>query len=405
MQAPANQRAVRRHNLGVVLRHVVEHGPQSRARIAQRTGLNKSTVSSLVTELIEIGVLLERGTEHTGTVGRPGLVVDVAGAGAAGVGLEVRADSLAVLATDLAGGECHHAHEVADNRESAPETVMDRLAAMTLAALAALAAQGVAATGVTVALPGLVDPAAGVLLLAANLQWEDLPVVEMLMERLDAPGLPVTVDNEANLAAIAEQREGAGRGLAHFVHVSGDVGIGAGIVLGGELFRGAHGFGGEFGHMTVDPDGPECACGSHGCLETRAGLDALLAAAGQPGVAGTPAADAAAGLSDRAGAGDAAAVGALREGGRWLGIGLASAANLLDPEAFVLGGFLTTLAPYVTPAVEAELDARLLGSRRARPDVIASRLGADAACRGGAAHALRRVLDDPGVLGAPEALP
>src|ERR671938_2099637 len=102
---PANQRAVRRHNLGVVLRHVVTRGPRSRATIAQETGLNKSTVSSLVTELIELGLLAERGAERTGTVGRPGLVVEVAGTGAAGIGLEVNVDYLAIRVTDIAGGE------------------------------------------------------------------------------------------------------------------------------------------------------------------------------------------------------------------------------------------------------------------------------------------------------------
>src|SRR5215217_5621047 len=120
MQPPANQRAVRRHNLGVVLRHVVELGPRSRATIAQETGLNKSTVSSLVTELIELGLLLERGAQRTGMVGRPGLVVDIAGAGAAGVGLEINVDYLAVRVTDLAGQERHRSFDAADNRDRAP---------------------------------------------------------------------------------------------------------------------------------------------------------------------------------------------------------------------------------------------------------------------------------------------
>jgi predicted NBD/HSP70 family sugar kinase len=402
MEAPANQRAVRRHNLGVVLRHVVEQGPRSRATIAQETGLNKSTVSSLVTELIEIGVLVERGTHRTGLVGRPGLVVDVAGSGAAGIGLEVNVDSLTVCATDLARNERHRGLDVADNRDRDPGEVMGRLAALAREALDALRAQGVAPLGITVALPGLVDTAAGVLLLAPNLRWEDLPVARMLMQRIDAPGLDVVIDNEANLAALAELHEGAGRGLQHFVHVSGEVGIGAGVVLDGRLFRGAHGFGGEFGHLTVDPGGTRCACGSHGCLETCAGLEAVLAAAGESGLSDASAADAVAKLAGRAQEGDPATVGALGDAGHWLGIGLACVANLLDPEAIVLGGFLASLAPHLAPAAEAELDARMLGSGHGRPDVLASPLGSAAASRGGAALALHRVLENPGVLGAPE---
>src|SRR3954452_15873213 len=130
MQPPANQRAVRRHNLGIVLRHVVERGSRSRATIAGETGRNKSTVSSLVTELIDLGLLIERGTERTGTVGRPGLVVDIAGAGAAGIGLEVNVDYLATRVTDLAGQERHRALEGADNRGRAPSEVLDRLCVM-----------------------------------------------------------------------------------------------------------------------------------------------------------------------------------------------------------------------------------------------------------------------------------
>jgi predicted NBD/HSP70 family sugar kinase len=396
MQPPANQRAVRRYNLGVVLRHVVEHGPRSRATIALETGLNKSTVSSLVTELIDLGLLLERGTERTGLVGRPGLVVDIAGTGAAGVGLEVNVDYLAVRVTDLAGAERHRGLEAVDNRGRSPEEALDRLAELTRRALDDLAEQGVAAAGIAVALPGLVDARDGMLLVAPNLHWEDLPVVEELADRLRVE-LPISADNEANLAALGELREGAGRGLRDFVHVSGEVGIGAGVILDGELFRGAHGFGGEFGHVTVEAGGLPCACGSRGCLETRAGVEALVAAAGRPRDPRATTADVVGELAARADAGDAAAVDALREAGRWLGVALGSAANLLDPEAFVLGGFLAQLARHLRPAAESELRSRLLGAARGLPAVIASPLGPEAASRGAAALALRTVLADPGV--------
>ena len=398
VQAPANQRAVRRHNLGVVLRHVVDRGPRSRATIAVETGLNKSTVSSLVTELIELGLLVERGTQRTGTVGRPGLVVDIAGAGAAGVGLEVNVDYLAVRVTDLAGQERHRALEAADNRGREPDEVLDRLAELARAALADLAEQGVTPVGITVALPGLVDAAGGTLLVAPNLHWNDIPVAAALTARI-GDALPVTADNEANLAALAELREGAGRELREFVHVSGEVGIGAGVILDGELFRGAHGFGGEFGHVTVEPEGLDCACGSRGCLETRAGLEALLAAAGEAGEPGSTASERVAGLAARAAAEEQLALDALTDAGRWLGVALGSAANLLDPQAFVLGGFLAPLAPYLRPAAEEELQRRVLGARRALPDVLTSPLGPEAASRGAAVLALRGVLADPSMLG------
>jgi predicted NBD/HSP70 family sugar kinase len=269
---------------------------------------------------------------------------------------------------------------------------------MARSALERLEAEDVRPAGITVALPGLVDAATGTLLLAPNLHWEDVPVAAALAERLGGDGPPLAADNEANLAAVAELRAGAGRGLSDFIHVSGEVGIGAGVVLGGTIFRGAHGFGGEFGHMTVDPDGPPCACGSRGCLETRAGLEALLAAAGERDSGMVPSGEPVERLAARADAGDEDACAALHEAGRWLGVALASAANLLDPQAFVLGGFLAPLAAHLAPAAQEELRARLLGAGRRLPDLITSPLGPEAAVRGAAALALAQLVDDPGVL-------
>ena len=104
--------------------------------------------------------------------------------------------------------------------------------------------------------------------MAPNLGWNDVAVVDELRERLSGPPFPLAADNEANLAALAELWEGTARGLSDVLYVSGEIGVGAGIIVGGELFRGAQGFGGEFGHMTIDPGGRPCACGSRGCLET-----------------------------------------------------------------------------------------------------------------------------------------
>src|SRR5918992_6330962 len=137
MEGPglANQRAVRRHNLAVVLRHVAEHGPRSRATIAMETGLNKTTVSSLVTELMELDLLVERGLEQRGTVGRPGQVVEISGGGVAALGLEINVDYLAVRALDLTGAERHRGLDARDNRQLQVGEVLDRLGALASGAL------------------------------------------------------------------------------------------------------------------------------------------------------------------------------------------------------------------------------------------------------------------------------
>jgi predicted NBD/HSP70 family sugar kinase len=399
----ANQRAVRRHNLGVVLRHVSERGPRSRATIATETGLNKTTVSSLVTELMELDLLVERGLEQRGTVGRPGQVVQLAGGGVAALGLEINVDYLAVRALDLTGAERDRRLDARDNRNVPVAEVLDRLAELAGAALETVHAEGLRPVGATVALPGLVDAANGALLVAPNLGWTDVPVVQELHDRLEGPPFPVAADNEANLAALAELWEGTARGLRDVLYVSGEIGVGAGIVVGGELFRGAQGFGGEFGHMTMDPGGAPCACGSRGCLETVAGLEALLSIAGlDPGGAATTAGSGApvSELAARARAGDEAALTALRECGRWLGIAIASAANLLNFQAVVLGGFFAQLATWLASPIARELDARVLAASWSVPRLLPSTLGPEAAVRGAAALSLRRVLADPLLAGA-----
>jgi predicted NBD/HSP70 family sugar kinase len=394
---PANQRAVRRHNLGVVLRHVSDSGPRSRATIAVETGLNKTTVSSLVTELIGLDLLVERGLEQRGTVGRPGQVVELSDGGVVALGLEINVDYLAVRALDLTGAERDRRLDARDNRRVPEGAVLDRLAALASASLEAVRAEGLRPVGATVAVPGLVDSAGGSLLVAPNLGWRDVQVADELRERLQGPPFPLLADNEANLAALAELWEGTARGLSDVLYVSGEIGVGAGIIVDGELFRGAQGFGGEFGHMTMEPRGRECACGSRGCLETLVGLEALLEGAG---LAPASAATAGSGepvsaLAARARAGDEKALRALREAGRWLGLAIGSAANLLNPQAVVLGGFFAQLATWLSSPISRELNAHLLASSWAVPRVLPSTLGPEAAVRGAAALSLRRVLADP----------
>ena len=212
------------------------------------------------------------------------------------------------------------------------------------------------------------------------------------------------LDNEANLAALAELWEGAATGVSDFVYASGEIGVGGGIVLGGELFRGYRGFGGEFGHTTVEPDGLPCACGCRGCLETRAGLEPLLAAAGHQrrgrplARLGKPVARA---RPARAGRATPPALAALADCGRWLGVALGTVVNLLSPQAIVLGGYFAPMTEWLAPVIAVRARRlRVLGGNGAVPPVLPSSLGAEAAMRGAAATQLRRVLADPTLVGA-----
>ncbi|HET8811790.1 MAG TPA: ROK family transcriptional regulator, partial [Gaiella sp.] len=356
---PADQTTVRRANLGVVLRHVASAGSRSRAQIAAETGLTRGTVSSLVSELIARDLLLETGeTTSPRGIGRPGAALELSDV-VVGVGLEVNVDYLAVSVEDLTGTVRYRRRSNRDNRDSPPQSVLDRIGEAVRDALDAAAADGLRPVGVTVAVAGLVEEASGTVVLAPNMGWADLPVAAELESRL---GLPVVVENEANLSALAEHWTGAAVGIDDFVCVFGEVGVGGGIVLGGRLFRGTHGFGGEFGHISVDPEGRACACGSRGCVETLVGQESIARTAGISPVAGRPRS-----LTDelvrRAQDGAPAVLAALDDAGRWLGIALASAFNLLDLRAVVLGGCFGPLAPWLSDGVRATLEERSLAAR------------------------------------------
>lgn len=199
--------------------------------------------------------------------------------------------------------------------------------------------------------------------------------------------LPVRLANEANLAARAEAR--AGSAGQSFLYVSGEVGIGAAIVLDGEVFPGRHGWSGELGHTVVDTRGPRCTCGARGCLEQYAGKDALLRAAGR-GLDETVET-----LISVAAGGDERAVRALRDAGEALGVALANFVNLVDVETVVLGGIYAPLAPWLTESVVAQLRSRVLAAEWEDARVGVAAGGGHAAMTGAALVVLRGVVDDP----------
>jgi predicted NBD/HSP70 family sugar kinase len=267
---------------------------------------------------------------------------------------------------------------------------------MTRTAVARAEASRLTVAGLGVAVPGPVETDSGLLRLAPNLGWVDVPVAEILADRL--AGLAVVVDNEANLAALGELWFGGHDGLVDFVHVSGEIGVGGGVIVGEELFRGARGFAGEIGHVVVQPDGPRCRCGARGCLEQVAGQEAILRSAGLTGAVGTSIGQprgSVAELLAGARAGDPGTLRAISEAGRALGIGLSATVNIVDPSTVVLGGLYAALEPWLSKPLLEELSERAITHRWSPVQVLASRLGPDAAVRGAAGTVVKRVLSEP----------
>ncbi|MFF8780660.1 ROK family protein [Streptomyces sp. NPDC015140] len=381
---PDTQQGMRRRNLARVMHTVSAEGPLSRAAVASRIGLTRAAVSTLVDELIRSGLLEELGPERPGRVGRPGSALAVSARGPAGIGAEVGVDHLAVCAVDLRGRVRSRAVRYGSNRDSSIEPVIERLTALVRQVVAEAESEGLWPAGLAVAVPGLVARDGRTVVRAPNLDWHDADLGALL-----PADLPLTVDNEANFGALAELWLGHGT-PRDFLHVSAEIGIGAGVVFDGRLLRGTRGFAGELGHVPVRPDGPECPCGGRGCLEQYAGEKAVLRAAGvEPGE------DRVGLLAGRAAAGDEDVRRALREAGTALGIALTGAVNLLDPESVVLGGALAGLAPWLLPSLRDELARRTAGP--ACP-VSVSDLGPQGPLLGAAHSVVRAVLDDPAVV-------
>ncbi|MCX4768493.1 ROK family protein [Streptomyces sp. NBC_01285] len=394
----ADKDTVRRSNLSLVLRAVRDEseGEATRAGVASRVGLTRAAVSSLVEQLLDSGFLTESGKTFSGQAGRPGTALKMARTGPAGLGVEVNIDYVSVCVVDLAGTGRVRLTEHLDNRGAPPAEVLARAARIAARTLESAGEQELFPVGVTLALPGLVSD--GAVRQAPNLGWNQVPAQELFAASLagERPGreaLTVSSENEANLAALAELWFGGLERIRSFLYLTGEIGVGGALVINGELLRGAHGFAGEIGHVVVDSEGPQCRCGSRGCLEQYAGQAALLRAAGieetGSGVGGAE-------LERRIRAGDERAVAAVAGAGRMLGRVLSGAVNLLDPDAVVLGGIYRNLMPWLSPPVDRELTDRVVsglwspGSGRLR----ASSVAGDAA-RGAAALVMTDVLADP----------
>ncbi len=377
----------------------------SRANIAEAVGLTKATVSSLVSELMARGLLSERGRASVTGVGRPGRLVALSGETVVGLGLEINVDYLAACVLDLTGGVRYERFLRHENRDVPVRTVLDALGELGRSALSEAGAERLIPVGATVAAPGLVETGSGTLLVAPNLGWSGTPLRAEVASRLQRPHLYVTVENEANLAALGELWQGHGREWRDFIHISGEIGVGAAIVVDGELLRSGSDLGGELGHVQVDPGGAECPCGSRGCLERVVGQEALLNMSRLDAEVGTSIGVPDGGvrlLVESAERGDQATLDALVKAGRALGLACGAAVNLLAPNTVVLGGIFAPLFDWLVSPLREELEERAFVARFSDLTIVRSELGAAAAVKGAASLTLRDVCADPYLVGFSE---
>jgi predicted NBD/HSP70 family sugar kinase len=408
----ADRGAIRRNNLAVVTRHLAVAGRASRAGIAAGTGLTNSTVARLVSELRDLVLVRAGGTAPARGAGRPGAWVELDGTGLLVVGCEVNVHRMVVRVCDLGGRLRAHVVRHVDASSMSAVTATRRLGGlcreMISQATSTLAqgtqGQGTSVVSVVAAVPGVVNDSTHTVIAAPNLRWRNFPFAVALSEALDLAGVPVTIGNDANFAALAEFWSGLHPGIDDLVYVTGDVGIGGGLIVGGRLLASANGQAGEVGHMTLDPSGPECACGRHGCWESYIGLDALRTSAGRRQRTLSPPAFTAS-VARLAAAQDPATLAALSSVGTWLGFGLSNLINLLGTQRVVLGGYFAELSVWILPAARASLSEHVFINQPIDSLVATSTLGPAAAATGAARYAIDRLMSDPTLLDSKEQRP
>lgn len=387
------------------MRCLRECAPIYRAQVAEITGLNKTTVSSLVSDLIAQQFVLE-GTPGAvdrvnGRTGRPAVMLELNPNAGCAVGAEVGVDFLSVAVANFTGDVIWRQTERTRHLQG-QHAIIDRLLALLHLAIE----QGKTLTqrvlGIAVGVPALVSLDSGAVLFAPNLGWENVPLAALLRSEFDCP---VFLDNEANLAALAEAKYGAARGFDEVLYISAGAGLGGGIIREGHLYRGASGLAGEFGHMRAvaaseRPDLADelCGCGNRGCWETIVSERALFAdirrrvASGETSLLWWAASDhplhtplTVPMVVDAAQAGDRVAVEALKSLGRALGSGIASLVNALNPELVVLGSSLSLAGEFLLPVIEAELSEHALRWSRSAARVVTAQHRSDACVKGGIA--------------------
>lgn len=380
-----NQENVRRHNLSTLVRHLHLAGLLSRSSLTSLMGLNRSTIADLVAQA-EVLQLAEQRAPAAGAhpcAGRPSVGV-AATEHAYVLAIDVRVSGLVAARVGLGGVPLAQATGPAppDHDPTATVAAIVQLAAAVLRD----AQPDSMLVGIGVGLPGIIDRDRATVRLAPNLDWHDVPFATMLAARLDTDLRPV-LGNDADLGALAEHLRGVGRGVDDLVYISGEVGVGAGIIAGGTPVSGRSGFAGEIGHLPFGDGTGHCHCGAVGCWETEIGAAAIARAVGWPSDRLTELGQH---LDELTSAPEQLGVVA-----HHLGRGLAGLVNLLNPEIIVLGGYLRALYPLVREEVLAELDARALAVSGFRPEIVLPGLGGRSVLIGAAEVAFRTLLDDP----------
>ncbi|MEK3941522.1 ROK family protein [Paenibacillus odorifer] len=381
MKVTGDQALVKKINKSIVLHTIRRNSPLSRAKVSEMTGLNKATVSNLVAELCAQELVTEVGPGQS-SGGRKPLMLHFNSMAGSVIGIELRVKQLTAVLCDLSGGILFESDFSLDNH--ALPYVLERMK-KTISDLIDKAPESpYGIVGIGVGVPGMVDEN-GVVLFAPNLGWEMVDLRGILEAEF---AVPVTIDNEANAGAQGELNFGAAKDVRHLLYISAGSGIGSGIIIGGELYKGARGYAGETGHMTIEAQGKPCSCGSRGCWELYASEKtydhsefSLPAHTTQE-------------LVRYAAAGQEDALHHFSSIGEYLGIGVTNLINSFNPELIVIGGALSEAEAWLGEPLRRVVAERTLPYHKQQLEITFSKLGSRGTMIGAGFSAVMHFLGD-----------
>lgn len=377
----SDQTTVRTLNRRLILNHLRQHGAQSRAQLADITGLSPAAITGVTAELIEDGLLTEQALGSS-SGGRPPIMIDIDYPSHYAVGIKVMESRLEAVLTDLSTTVLQQ--QQVDLESHTPQAVAVAASKITTVLMKRVRASRDRLIGVGIGMPGVIDDA-GVCHSSPILEWRDVPIAAMIANQL---GTTVWVDNDVNAFAAAERLFGHGKHAQNFVALTVGRGIGMGLVINGEVYRGRNGGAGEFGHVPSEPSGRLCECGNVGCLEAYAAEPALVRRYNDQRSA-SDVADIHA-LLERSKSRDALALELLGDAGERVGRALAGVLNVFNPELIVVGGEGVRLGEAFFAPMRDALERHAFNGLADGVEVFVDAWGDDAWARGAASLAVQR---------------
>jgi glucokinase-like ROK family protein len=387
MKLTGDQMLVKRMNKALVLDTIMQHAPLSRADISAKIGLNKASVSSLVNEWLAEQLVLETGLGESSGGRKPMMLLFNERAGYA-VGIDLGVNYISAILTDLTG-EILYRKRI-DLHTHQPGAVTHLLIQLIHEVAQEAPPSPYGVIGVGIGLPGIVDEQ-GSILSAPNLGWNGVSLRQLLTETMP---VPIMIDNEANVGALGEKQFGCGRTASQLIYISAGIGIGTGLIMNHQIYRGTSGFSGELGHMTIQADGGLlCSCGNRGCWEMYASEQALLKRAVHEIKQFSAKTLDIHALVSSAEANQPDVLRLFSDIGRYLGIGIASTINVFNPEMIIIGNRLSIAKQWLQDSLHESVLQHSLSYHRERVRLEFAALGLDSAALGAASMAISKFFE------------